>query len=136
MSKCSFIKPDKKPCNAFSIKNSKYCFNHNPATKEAKMLAVIKGGLNRRHYEAYGKQIKLETIKDARILISEIIKGIWRGKIPASEPANSMGFLIRCFIDACEKEVLENKITKLENRLPQIDIEEAIKKVYGKSNIK
>jgi len=136
MSKCSFIKPDKKPCNAFSIKDSEFCFNHNPATKEAKMLAVIKGGLNRRHYETYGKPIKLETVKDARILISEIIKGIWTGKIPANEPANSMGFLIRCFIDACEKEVLESKIEVLENRLPQTDIKKALNKIYGKSNIK
>jgi len=134
MSKCNFIKADKKPCNAFAIKNSQYCFNHNPATKEAKTLAVIKGGLNRRHYEAYGKPIKLETIKDAKILIAEIIKGIWRGKIPANEPANSMGFLIRCFIDACEKESFENKITELEDRLLQIESNKTVDKV-SKSNI-
>lgn len=129
MSKCSYIKPDKNPCNAFSIRNSTYCFNHNPLTKEAKALAVIKGGLNRRHYEAYGKPIKLETIKDAKILIAEIIKGIWRGKIPANEPANSMGFLLGRFIDVCEKETLENKIEELENRLSQIEINKTVDKV-------
>ena len=134
MSKCSFIKPDRKPCNAFSIRESNYCFNHNPSTKEAKSLAVIKGGLNRRHYEAYSKPIKLETIKDAKTLLAEIVKGIWRGKIPANEPANSLGFLIRCFIDACEKEALENKIEELEKRLLQIETDKSVDKV-SKNNI-
>jgi len=49
---CKFIKPDGASCQANATDGSDYCFSHNPEYSEQKQMAVIKGGLNRKHYEA------------------------------------------------------------------------------------
>lgn len=111
---CQFLKQDNQLCNAKAIKNSKYCFSHNPDYVEQKIQAVTKGGLNRRLIESYGEELKIDTASDIKNLISKTINMIWTGKMSTSSPANSIGFLARVFLDAYEKTDIENRISTLE----------------------
>jgi len=117
MANCIFIKPDGNPCEANSLKGSDYCFSHDPTTQEAKLLAVTKGGLNRKLYEVYGEPLTLEEPSDIKKLLSNVINGIWTGTIPASQPANSIGFLSRCWLDAYQISEIENRLKSIEEKL-------------------
>lgn len=114
---CTFIKPDGQQCNANATKDGKFCFFHSPNYKEKKALAVIKGGLNRKHYEAYGEAVKLESPKDIKSLLGLVINKLWTGEMPSNQPANSIGFLARCFLDAHEASEVETRLDGLEERL-------------------
>src|SRR3989344_6697519 len=116
MANCIFIKPDGNPCEANSLKGSDYCFSHDPTTQEAKLLAVTKGGLNRKLYEVYGEPLTLEEPSDIKKLLSNVINGIWTGTIPASQPANSIGFLSRCWLDAYQISEIENRLKSIEEK--------------------
>lgn len=115
--KCKFIKPDGKKCNANATSGSEFCFSHNPDYAEQKILAVRKGGLNRKNYKAYGETLSLETPQDIKRLLGEVINQIWTGRMPSNNPANSIGFLARCFLDAHEASEVENRLNELEERL-------------------
>jgi hypothetical protein len=119
---CSFIKPDGKQCKANAIKNSKFCFSHNPDYSEEKALAVQNGGLNRHLMLAYGEEMPLETPRDVKNLLGKVILGVWTGKMPSNNPATAIGFLSRAFLDAFEASTVEEKIAQLEGRLENAGI--------------
>jgi len=41
---CTYIKTDNSQCQAHAMKESQFCFTHNPNTQEERRLAVIRGG--------------------------------------------------------------------------------------------
>jgi|SRR3989344_110374 len=117
MNTCTYIKPDGSQCQANPIRGSNLCFSHNPNCTRDKTDAVTKGGQNRKLYGIYGDKLQLDTPQDIRKLISETINGVWTGIIPASQPANTIGFLSRCFLDAYDAGELEERIKRLEEKV-------------------
>jgi len=115
--RCNYIKPDGNLCGANPIKDSVYCFNHNPDYSEQKQLAVTKGGLNRKHYEAYGEIIEINDPLDIKNILAKVINGVWTGTIPSNQPANTIGFLSRCWLDANEQSSVVNRIENIEKQL-------------------
>ena len=118
--KCNFIKTDGTGCNANCVGGSEYCFNHNPDYSEKKQLAVAKGGLNRKLYGVYGERIEINSPSDIRKIISEVINGVWTGQIPSNQPANTIGFLSRCWLDANEQSDIVTRIESMEQKLEEI----------------
>lgn len=114
---CKFVKTDGNLCEANAVTDSDFCFSHDPKYQQAKLVAVTLGGENRRHYEQYGNQLTIETPGDIKKLLTEVINGIWTGTIPANQPANSIGFLARCWLDAYELSELEKRIKTIEEKL-------------------
>jgi len=119
---CTYIKSNGNQCEAKTIEGSNYCFFHNPNCKEKRAIAVTKGGLNRKHYEVYGEEVKIETPKDIKDLLGKVINGVWTGDLPSNAPANTIGFLSRCFLDAHEASEVENRLDLLEDRLSKAGI--------------
>jgi len=99
MAKCQFIKENGQKCEANAILDSDLCFSHNPELEEARMIAVKKGGLNRKLYDSYGEPLILENPSDIKRLLTDTINLVWQGKMPSNSPANTIGFLARCWID-------------------------------------
>ncbi len=122
MAQCQFIKEDGLPCQASAILDSDLCFSHNPEFEEAKMIAVTKGGLNRKHVEVYGEPVTLETPADIKKLLSNTINSILTGKMPASQPANTIGFLARCWIDIHQIVGQEERMEALEEKLKKLKV--------------
>jgi len=114
MAKCVYVKPDGERCQANAIKTGRFCFSHDPDYKEEKTLVTRRGGLNRKLCEEYGEPIRLKGPKDIKELLGKVINGVWTGQIPAGQPANTLGFLCRCWLDAHEKLDIEKRVKRLE----------------------
>lgn len=118
--KCTFIKENGIQCKANSQLESSYCFTHDPDKKEERALAVKKGGLAPKKVSLnFQEDLVLDDAKDAKVLLAKIINGVWNGEIPATPVANTLGFLIRCFLDAHDKADIETRIETIENKIEQ-----------------
>jgi hypothetical protein len=120
--KCKYIKSNKEQCQAQAIHNSEYCFRHDQSKKVLQLAASQKGGEARKLVQVYGEAIKIETPQDIKVLLGLVIKGVWEGRIPAGQPANTIGFLARCFLDAYEKSELEERLLNLEKRIGETNL--------------
>jgi len=118
--KCTFIKSDNQPCQAQAMNGSEFCFRHDPNSKELQLVASSKGGANRKLFKSYGEKIEIKSPKDVMELIGLTISGVWSGEIPAGQPANTIGFLSRCYLDVYEKTEIEERISKLEEKIEEI----------------
>lgn len=122
MDNCCFVKEDDSNCQAYPTADSAYCFQHNPANAEIRLLASKKGGEGRRPLpEPYGQDVVLESPLDVRTFLGSVINAVWTGKAPA-QAGSSMGFLARCWLDAHEASELQDKISGLEKRLDEIKL--------------
>lgn len=122
MAKCKFIKPNGEGCSANAIQNSDYCFSHDPNQYTAKLAAVTKGGLNRKLYQEYGKAVDINTVEDVKDLLAETINMVRTGKMPASQPANSIAYLCRCWLDANANLEIESRIEAVEQKLEKTNL--------------
>lgn len=116
--KCKLIKSDKTHCRANSISNSDYCFSHDPDFSDQKKLAVKKGGLAPKKTTInMDEELVLDDAKDAKLFLAKVINGVWNGSIPATPVANTLGFLVRCFLEAHEKSEIEDRLARIEEIL-------------------
>lgn len=118
--KCIFIKNGGIQCKANAQSGSGFCFTHDPLKEEERALAVRKGGLApKKMLLNFQEEIVLDNAKDAKVLLSKIINGVWKGEIPATPIANTLGFLIRCFLDAYDKADVEVRIEEIERKIEE-----------------
>src|SRR3972149_1755492 len=97
--KCQFIKSDNTQCRANHIKDSTFCFRHDPTSNEARIVASSKGGQNRVLQGVYGEKVKLTSPTDIRKFLGTVINGVWTGQVPVPV-GSSMGFLAKCWLEA------------------------------------
>lgn len=69
--KCQATKLDGDSCNAYSLSDSIYCFEHEPSLEELRREAKAKGG-RKRAYVA-GMKVSINSIEDVLDGISEVI---------------------------------------------------------------
>ncbi|MEK7458333.1 MAG: hypothetical protein AAB612_02505 [Patescibacteria group bacterium] len=117
---CQSTKSNGKPCKAQAVNESEFCFSHDPALREAKLEAVTNGGKARRQYLSINHPIEIKTIEDIKQLLAETIQGVWAGTISARQPANTLGFLARCYLDVYEKIEVEGRIIAIEKKLEEL----------------
>jgi len=118
--KCIFIKEGNIKCRANAQSGKDYCFTHDPDKKRERALAVRKGGLvPKKVLLNFQEDLVLDDAKDAKIFLAKIINGVWRGVIPATPIANTLGFLIRCFLDAHDKADIEVRLDELEKKVEE-----------------
>lgn len=114
--KCTALKSDNTPCEAKSLKDSSFCFRHDPDAKDARLLASSKGGQNRRLQGQYGDPQPLTSPRDVQDFLGTVINSVWSGKIPVPV-GTSLGFLSRCWLDAHEASEVQDKLDEFEKRL-------------------
>ncbi|MFC1627456.1 hypothetical protein ACFL18_02810 [Patescibacteria group bacterium] len=115
--KCKFIKSGGSKCQANSMRGSDYCFSHNPDTKTEKRLAVLKGGLaNKKSYLGF-EPVEVKTLEDIKSLLSKTINWVVTGQVHCNNPAGSIGFLARCFLDVYEKTEINKRLDDLEKQV-------------------
>lgn len=120
--KCQFIKSDNTQCKANHIRNSLFCFRHDPETKTAGSIASSRGGQNRALQGVYGTEIRLKCPSDIRKFIGVVINGVWTGQVPVPV-GSSMGFLTRCWLDAHEATEVQTRLDNLEKKLDSLNNE-------------
>ncbi len=114
--RCEYIKIDKKQCSANAMKNSKFCFTHNPDMKEQKRAAVIKGGKMSKKNHSFLPSVTLNQSKDVVDLLATTINEI-RGGLVEVKIANCIGYLSGHLIKAFEIVDLEERVSKIEQTL-------------------
>ncbi len=120
--KCQFIKSNGENCKANATNDSRYCFTHNPKYKKERGIAVQKGGLAPKRFLLLNdEEIALKTAGDAKAFLAKVINGVWRGSIPATPVANTLGFLVRCFLDAQEKSEIETRLNEIEKTIEETE---------------
>lgn len=115
--KCQQIINDKQ-CGANAMKNSNFCYLHNPdISNEEKQKAQIKGGLNRSvRVNQSLPFIKIENSKDITKLLAETINQVRDGSLDC-RIANTIGFLAGITLKAFETSNLEERINKIESTI-------------------
>lgn len=125
---CEFVNPDtKERCKGFALESG-LCFSHDPASKEAKMDAVLKGGLAFKKIRLDLPAVPIKTVEDVVIVLEETINAVRTGELPVSNPANTIGFLCSHILKAIEissvgpklevidRMILERKMTERHKR--------------------
>lgn len=114
--RCNYIKKDKKQCSANAMTDSKFCFTHNPAMKEQKRAAVIKGGKMSKKNRSFLPTVLLSQPKDIVGLLNTTINEV-RGGLIELRIANCIGYLSGHLMKAFEISDLEDRVSKLEKTL-------------------
>ena len=113
--KCSFVKENGLRCNAFSLKDSEYCFSHSPEHKEQKIAAVTRGGMAKKYSKVVLAPISIKEPQDIIMLLDETVNLVRKSMI-APSVANSVGYLCGVMIKSFEVINFDKRLTELENR--------------------
>lgn len=112
---CKWLRDGKKQCGAMAIRGGQYCFMHSPSTSKKRARARRDGGLARKQSINLSDQdIVLESPQDIQKLVQMSINAILQGKMTASNPANTIGFLSRCWLDAHQQGLISDRLNELE----------------------
>lgn len=116
--KCAYVKADGEHCQANSMKNSEFCFSHNPATKEKHALAVVKGGKMSRRNRLNLPSVPVRNPEDVINVLEEAINGVRSGVIPPNI-ANTLAFICSHALRAMEASNLDERLEIVESVLMQ-----------------
>ena len=115
---CTYKKTNGIRCGANAMKNSKYCFTHNPKTKDKHALAVVKGGQMSRRDRLSLDPVTAKTPNDVVNLLQETINGIRSGEVPPNI-ANTIGYLCGHLLKAIESSDLDKRMEIIEQVILQ-----------------
>lgn len=113
--KCRFIKSDESTCQANAMKDSEFCYLHNPAiTDDEKKEAQAKGGrANSITITEPLPPVKITDHKDVLHLITDTINQVRAGRLD-TKIANSLGVLSSQALKAIELGELEGRLETIE----------------------
>jgi hypothetical protein len=106
-------------CKANAMSSSKYCFTHNPATKDQHRAATQKGGLfsSSKPNSTVLPAMNLSTVHDIADVLADTINRVRKVDKDGSmaiATANAIGHLSGKLIEARKVADLESRLTKLE----------------------
>jgi len=109
--KCEFIKPDGTKCEAHAIKDSEFCYFHNPdISDEEKREAQSNGGKTKAlTLKEPLPELVLAEPADAVLLIADTISRVRAGTLDI-RTANCLGFLADKLLKAFEIARLNDKV--------------------------
>lgn len=116
--KCTYIKTNGEGCGANAMKNSKYCFTHNPETRDEHSLAVVKGGKLSKKTKLNLPPVQVRTPIDIIQLLEETINGIRDGSVPPTI-AKALIYACSTCLKAMESANLSERLEMVESVLLQ-----------------
>ena len=113
---CKFVKASGKQCRAYPMKDSDYCFMHDPSRARERAEARRLGGLRRRREKATSKVFDwggLENVEEIRrVLEVAIVDTLGLDNSPAR--SRTLGYLASLSLKALEIGELEERVAALE----------------------
>jgi len=111
--KCAFVNQKTgKKCQAFTMKNAKFCFFHNPFLEEEKRMARSKGGKGKKEFKL--PKVPLESPQDVQKMLADLINSYRAGEI-SDKRATILQRLSDGMLKAMELSGLEKRISNLED---------------------
>jgi hypothetical protein len=113
--KCEFIKKDGQKCEAHAIKETEFCYFHNPdISDEEKREAQTNGGANRAlTLKEPLPVLPIAKPEDAVLLIADTINRVRAGTLDI-RTANCLGFLSDKLLKAMETSRLNDRVEIIE----------------------
>jgi hypothetical protein len=102
-----------EPCGAFAL-DSGYCFSHDPARRDDKQRAVVKGGEAPKKVALHLVPMTIKTPDDVLLVLEEIVNKIRVGELIVSNPANTIGFLCSHILKAIELSSVDKKLETID----------------------
>ena len=116
--KCNFIKENNEQCEANAMKNSEFCFTHNPDTQELRQAAVSLGGKTpKKNYDPL-PPVEINNGKDVVNLLVTTINEVRAGTIEL-RVANCIGYLSGHLIKAFEVGDITEKLELINSLIIQ-----------------
>lgn len=106
---CAYINTCGEKCQANAMKNSEFCFVHNPNTKEEHALAVKKGGHMSKRDKLNLPAVPIKSPADIVSVLEETINGVRSGTIPP-QIANTIAYICSHALKAFEVSKLNDKV--------------------------
>ncbi len=106
---CAYANASGEKCQANAMKNSQFCFVHNPATREEHALAVVKGGKMSRRDKLNLPPVQMKNPEDIISILEETVNGIRSGSIPP-QTANTIAYICSHALRAFEVSKLNDKV--------------------------
>ena len=100
------------------MRDSQFCFTHNPETKKAKKEAVIRGGKSPKRNRNPLLPVELTDSKSVASLLARTINEVRVGEIDL-RVANCVGYLAGHLIKALEVSDLEKRIEGIEKTIKE-----------------
>jgi len=118
--KCNHIKENGETCEAYAVKDSEFCYFHNPdISDEEKKEAQTNGGANRAlTLKEPLPVLPIANQDDAVLLVADTINRVRAGKLDI-RTANCLGFLADKLLKALEASQTNDKLEKIERLLTQ-----------------
>lgn len=89
---CQSTKKDGSPCEASAVSGGNFCINHEPAMKDVKRMAVLRGGYSRKRPPL--PPIELNEYKDVMPALQKVFDDL-RAHLITSTEANAQVRLIK-----------------------------------------
>lgn len=118
--KCIFVKDNGVTCNSYAMKDSKFCYFHNPDVEEERLETKRNGGKSKVLVvnKIMQKPIKLDNAKQVTKFYSQLVNEVMSGEMDL-RLATGIGYLLNGLLKSMEMsefgqrlEMLENKITE------------------------
>lgn len=116
--KCTYTKPNGDKCRANAMTESEYCFSHNPDTRDAHAVAVMKGGKAKKKNELDLAPIELRNPKDVVTVLEDTVNGVRDGSIPPNV-ANTLAYVCSHVLRAMEASNIDDRLELVESVLLQ-----------------
>lgn len=114
---CRHLKPDGSRCQANTLRESDYCFFHDPNSAVDREAAQSKGGKERSRrvsvLPADTPDRPLANAADVKVLLGETINQLRRGQLDP-HVCNAIGYLAGILLRAADQDALEQRVAHLE----------------------
>ncbi len=111
---CKKILENGEQCGGYNITDSKFCFSHDPNSRDLKELAVRKGGLTVKKNSMLSLPVvQIQSKSDVPKLLTTVIAEVREGTIDL-KAANTLGYLAGILIKAYELVNMEERIEEIE----------------------
>jgi len=115
--RCKFVKESGENCGALSMKDSDYCFFHNPKTAAAREESKRNGGKSR-IIVVNGKfpEIKIKKVSDVVRLLTDLINGVLSGETDL-RIATGITYIANTVLKGLELGEVEKRLAELEEKI-------------------
>lgn len=110
---CTATKADGDPCEAWAIKDSEYCFTHDPNKTKERTLARSNGGTALAKNTDPLEPMSIETPQDVVLLLEDTINHVRQGTLDI-RVANSIGVLSGHLLKALELGRIDSRVETIE----------------------
>ncbi len=116
--RCIFVKDNGENCGALPMRNSEFCYFHNPEMETERQEAKRNGGKKKVLVvnDTQNLPIKLDNSKQVAKFYSKLINDIYAGLLDI-RLATGIGYLLNGLLKALELSEVEKRILILEQKL-------------------